>query len=103
MPSEAIVHEALWGELPSDERDGARRAMREIARLAQPWRSPQVKALAGSGYDRSYRLRFGRYRILFILFPDEQAIVLTTAFLKRRESDYDPAIQRHDARIEANE
>lgn len=103
MPFEAIVHEALWRELPPDEREDARMAMRGIARLTHPSRSPQTKALSASGYDRSYRLRHGRYRILFIIFPDEGAIVFTTAFLKRRESDYVAAIARHDARVRAYE
>jgi len=35
--------------------------------------------------------------------PDEQAIVFTTAFLKRREADYAAATKRHDARVRTYE
>ncbi len=103
MPFDAIVHAGVWRELPRDEHEAARSAMRAITRLDHLVRSPHVRALSSSAYDRSYRLRFGRYRILFIVFPDERAIVFTTAFLKRRESDYVAAIRRHDERVRAYE
>lgn len=103
MPLDAIVHAAVWRELPRDEHAGARDAMRAITRLDHVIRSAHVSTLAGSAYDRSYRLRFGRYRILFIVFPDEGTIAFTTAFLKRRDVDYGPAIARHDARVRSHE
>lgn len=103
MPFDAIVHQAVWRELPTDEHDGARLAMRAVAKLDHLSRSAHVSALAGSTYDRSYRLRFGRYRILFIVLPDERTIVFMTAFLKRRDADYVAAIERHDARVRAYE
>lgn len=77
--------------------------MRSVAKLDRPVRSAHVSALAASSYDLSYRLRVGRYRILFIVFPDERTIVFTTAFLKRREADYGAAIARHDGRVRAYE
>lgn len=103
MPFDALVHDALWRELPRDEHEGARVAMRAIVKLDQPARSPQVGSLSGSAHAGSYRLRVGRYRILFILFPDERTLAFMTGFLKRRESDYDEAIELHDARVRSYE
>lgn len=103
MALDAIVHKAIWRELQRGEHEAARAAMKAVTKLERFERSAHVSVLAGSTYDRSYRLRLGRYRILFVVFPDERTIVFTTAFLRRRDSDYGPAIDRHDARVKAYE
>ena len=103
MPYAAVVNAAIWRELPRDEHDGARAALETLARLDRALHSAQVSILDDSPLENSYRLRFGRYRILFILFPDERTLVFTTAFLKRRDADYGPAIVRHDSRVRSYE
>ncbi|HUR69144.1 MAG TPA: hypothetical protein VM370_07840 [Candidatus Thermoplasmatota archaeon] len=103
MPFESYAHAAIWQELPADEHDNARAAMRALARFDVPTHSAQVGALSTSTFDGSYRLRVGRYRILFILFAHDATLVFTTAFLKRREGDYVDAIAQHDARVKAHE
>lgn len=55
--------------------------------------------MAESEYPQTYRLRVERFRILFIVFPDEGKMVFTTAFLERRKGDYHLAVERHDARV----
>ena len=86
-----------------DKHASAQAAMRALASHDRPETAMQTRALDGSSIPGSRRLRVGRYRILLVAFPDEKAIVFTTAFLKRRESDYDAAIARHDARVKAYE
>lgn len=103
MPWTAVLNAAIWRELPRDEHKGARAALATLARRDHVSHSAQVSTLDDSTIESSYRLRFGRYRILFIVFPDEHAIVFTTAFLKRRDADYGPAIVRHDARVRSYE
>ncbi len=77
--------------------------MRKVQNAIVPGPVSQVKPLEGSAYPGSYRLRVGRYRICFIFFPGENVIVFTTAFMKRRPSDYLKAIKRHDKRIHEQE
>ena len=103
MPFQPFVHDAVWREAEKGAHDELRVAMRALCALSSPARSSHVRPLEGSNYPKSYRLRVGRHRVLFIIMPDEGAIVFTTAFLKRRESDYDAAVKRHDARVGAYE
>lgn len=103
MPFQAIVHDAVWREVEEAAHDELRAAMRALCRLASPARAANVRALEASAYPKSYRLRVGRHRVLFLLLPDEEVIAFTTAFLKRRESDYGAAVDRHDARVRAYE
>lgn len=99
----ALVHEALWREIDRADHVAVRDALRALCALTSPTRSPHVRALEGSAYPKSYRLRAGRHRILFILMPDLGVIVFTTAFLKKRDSDYVAAVRRHDARVRSYE
>lgn len=97
MPFTTLVHNGIWREIPPDEHDHARRAMRALSGFGNVAHSPQVTPLSGSAFANSFRLKVGRYRILFTLREDT-TIVFQAAFLKRRESDYVAAIARHDAR-----
>lgn len=97
MPFTTLIHSDIWREIPPDEHDNARRAMRALAGFSDVSHSPQVAPLGGSAFPNSFRLKVGRYRILFTL-RDDATIVFQAAFLKRRDSDYDDAIARHDAR-----
>ncbi len=40
------------------------------------------------GKEIGYRLRVGRWRVLFALFSDEQRVEVVDIFLKKSESDY---------------
>lgn len=97
---EALVHEAVWKELPQAVHAQARLAMK---RLQATGPTPRVRRLEASAYPRSYRLRVGHFRICFIHLPDEAVLVFTTAFLKRRPADYIRAAKRHDERVRAFE
>lgn len=77
--------------------------MEELAAMAHPALHPGVKPLRESRYPKSHRFRPGRFRLLFVVLPDEGAIVFTTAFLERRKEDYHHAVRVHDARIKACE
>ena len=77
--------------------------MEAVTARPDPARHPEVRSIAASAYPRSYRLRVGRFRVLFTVFHHERTVVFTTAFPKKRESDYDQAVRRHDARIRAYE
>jgi len=98
-----LVHEALWKELDTTVHEVARLAMSSVGSHNHPNQHPDVKSIAGSKYPGSSRLRLGRWRLIFIFFPDERTLAFTTAFLKKRESDYTQAIARHDSRVKAFE
>lgn len=100
---ELIVHEALWREIPSDAHEAALFAMRGLAQHDDPLRSPQVRALAGSAREDSYRLRVGRYRLLFLCPPAPGPLFFTTGFLKRRPEDYAGPTRAHEGRAAAYE
>ena len=44
-------------------------------------------------------MRVGPFRLLGIAFATAGLILLTTLFRKKRDSDYDQALARHDRRI----
>ena len=103
MAWEAIVHEAVWKEIEPAAREEVRAAMRAVAGLKEPARSPSVKPLGGTEFNGAYRLRVGRHRVLFILFPDVGTIAFMAAFLKKREADYARAVARFSARVRSYE
>lgn len=103
MTFKGIVHGAVWKELPLDSHSAARLAMSAVVDRPDPSQAASVRPLEGSAYPGAYRLRVGRVRVLFIVLPDQRAVVFTTAFVKRRDSDYRAALQRHDARVKAYE
>ena len=103
MAFQGIVHDALWKELDRGAHDEVRAAMKTIVALDDPAQSSNVKLLENCAFRKSYRLRVGRLRVLFIIFPDEGVVVFTTAFEKKRESDYIGAIERHERRVRSYE
>jgi mRNA interferase RelE/StbE len=46
----------------------------------------QIKKL--QGYEFSYRIRIGRWRILFAMYSKEKRIEIIDIFLKKGEQDY---------------
>jgi len=78
------------------------RAEKEFAKLTQnlkeklyeefkklsvsPFLHPKVKKLQGTEFG--YRLRIGRWRILFALFSKEKRIEIVDIFLKKGKEDY---------------
>jgi len=52
---------------------------------------PQLKKIEGT--RRGYRLRIGRWRILFTLFAKEKRIEIVDIFLKKSEKDYTKRIK----------
>lgn len=68
--------------------------------LAQhPLEHPQLVRLHGTRYPGSFRLRVGRFRVVGIVLDHPKLILLTTLFLKKRESDYVQAKDRHEDRL----
>lgn len=66
---------------------------------SHPAEHPQTVRLKGSSYPGSFRLRLGRLRILGLALDGPKLILLTTLFVKKRDSDYDQALQRHERRL----
>lgn len=60
----------------------------ELKKLSgNPFSYPQVKKIEGTKFG--YRLRLGRWRILFALFPKEKRIEIVNMFLKKGQEDYE--------------
>jgi len=76
--------EKVFGELS----DGLRQKFyEEFERLkVNPSTNPKVKKIQGTEYG--YRLRLGRWRILFTLFLDKKRIEVVDIFLKKGKEDY---------------
>lgn len=66
---------------------------------AHPADHPQTVLLKGSAYPGSFRLRVGRLRVLGLALDHPKLILLTTTFVKKRDSDYDHALDRHESRL----
>jgi len=59
----------------------------EIKILSEnPFLHPQIKKIEGTKFG--YRLRFGRWRILFALFSKEKRIEIVDIFLKKGKENY---------------
>lgn len=85
--------------LPRPDREAV---LATLAGLAHgPAGHPAVKLLEGSRWPGSVRVRCGAYRVLALVLPDARLVLFTTAFRKKRPSDYDAAILRHDRRVAA--
>lgn len=74
--------EQAFGALPREAQERIIKALRRLA--ADPFWLRRVKKLGGS--EDRYRLRAGRWRILFILKGDE--IEVADIFLKKGRGDY---------------
>jgi mRNA-degrading endonuclease RelE of RelBE toxin-antitoxin system len=85
--------------LPGEDRKAVEDALPGLAR--HPADHPQTVRLKGSAYPGSFRLRVGRLRVLGLALDGPRLILLTTVFLKRRDSDYDAALLRHERRLKA--
>ena len=55
--------------------------------LENPFLHPQVRKVEGTRIG--YRLRLGRWRILFALFSKEKRIEIVDIFLKKGQGDYE--------------
>ncbi|MCD6148260.1 type II toxin-antitoxin system RelE/ParE family toxin [bacterium] len=51
-----------------------------------PFAYPQIKRISGTKFG--WRLRVGRWRILFALFSKERKIEIVDIFLKKSKGDY---------------
>lgn len=87
------------GELREPDRNAVLTGLRGLA--THPIEHPNVVRLKGTPYPGSFRLRIGRFRVLGIVLEGPGLILLTTFFLKKRESDYDRATERHESRLQA--
>lgn len=85
--------------LPDSDRLAVEAALPGLAR--HPADHPQTVRLKGSDYPGSFRLRIGRLRVLGLALEGPRLILLTTVFLKKRDSDYDAALDRHERRLNA--
>jgi len=60
----------------------------ELKKLSEsPFLHPQVRRIEGT--KSGYRLRLGRWRILFALFQREKRIEIVDIFLKKGKEDYE--------------
>lgn len=71
-------------ELPQELKQ---RIYNELKVLSEnPFLHPQVRKVEGTKFG--YRLRIGRWRILFALFSKEKRIEIVDIFLKKGKEDY---------------
>lgn len=71
-------------ELPQELKQ---RIYNELKVLSEnPFLHPQVRKVEGTKFG--YRLRIGRWRILFALFQNEKRIEIVDIFLKKGKEDY---------------
>ena len=71
-------------ELPQELKQ---RIYNELKVLSEnPFLHPQVRKVEGTKFG--YRLRLGRWRVLFSLFSDEKRIEIVDIFLKKGREDY---------------
>lgn len=72
-------------ELPQELKQ---RIYNELKVLSEnPFLHPQVRKVEGTKFG--YRLRLGRWRILFCLFSKERRIEIVDIFLKKGKEDYE--------------
>lgn len=76
-----------------------RATLRELA--DDPARHAGVKAVVGSAWPGTVRVRCGAFRVLALMLPAPRVLLFTTVFRKRREGDYVEALRRHDKRVAA--
>lgn len=86
-------------KMPPAEGQQVRRALDGLRN--HPAAHPQLVRLHGSNYPGSFRLRVGSHRVLGILLASQDLVFLTTVFTKKRDSDYNKALTRHQTRLAA--
>lgn len=93
---------AFERELTSIPQTDREKITADLAKLAQePFESPNVKALEGSRWPGTIRLRTGAYRIVALVLPAPRVILFTVLFRKKRQTDYVAAVRAHDRRVAA--
>lgn len=76
--------EREFGKLP---RELQKKFYEEFKKLSiNPFVLPRLKKIKKT--KRGYRLRIGRWRILFALFSEEKRIEIVDMFLKKGKKDY---------------
>lgn len=81
--------------------DQARIEKALVAFAANPIRHPKATRLAGARVIQSFRLRVGPFRVLGTLFASQETLLVTTVFRKKRNQDYQAALERHEQRLRA--
>lgn len=76
--------EREFKDLPRELKERIYKELRKLS--SDPFSHPQVKKISGT--ERGYRLRVGRWRILFALFSQEKRIEVVDIFLKKGREDY---------------
>jgi mRNA-degrading endonuclease RelE of RelBE toxin-antitoxin system len=102
MPHEVWADPGFQRELaalPAADRTAVESALPGLAR--HPADHPQTVRLKGTGYPGSFRMRVGRLRVLGLALDGPRLILLTTVFVKKRDSDYGQALERHERRLKA--
>lgn len=100
MPFEILGDPGFHRELAAlsaTEQDKVRLGLRGL--LDAPLEHPKLARLHGSAYPGSFRLRVGTLRVLGLVLASQRLILLTTVFRKKRDSDYDQALSRHEGRL----
>lgn len=100
MPYELWLDPGFQRELATllqAEQDTIKRALAGL--LEAPMEHPKVARLHGSSHPGSFGMRVGPVRLLGIAVATADLILMTTLFRKKRDSDYDQALARHDKRI----
>jgi len=81
--------EREFGKLPKELQ---RKFYEEFRKLSiNPFNLPQLKKIEGT--KQGWRLRIGRWRILFALFSKEKRIEIVDIFLKKGKEDYRKRIE----------
>jgi len=77
--------EREFAKLPNDLKKKFYEEFRELS--IDPFDHPQVRKIKDMKFG--YRLRLGRWRILFTLFTKENRIDIVDIFLKKGKEDYE--------------
>ena len=77
--------EREFKELPAELKKKFYEESRKLS--VNPFGHPQIKKIKDTEFG--YRLRLGRWRILFALFPKERIIEIVDIFLKKGGDDYE--------------
>lgn len=96
----ASMHKRLRKEIEEGDWPTVAEAIKDVASAREPARHPKVAPLDGSRTPNSHRLRVGRWRVTFTIFPHADRVVFLVGFLERRKEDYKQAVETHDRRVQ---